>query len=265
MEQLDTTSVSLVRGWPWMTRSGSHGFTKNRTADSAAHPAAFFERVRAQAEHVACFRRALHVDAPYRPWASLKSFSARTRADGPTSGESDVNFPRDAAATRRHPPRPTRSAPVPQGRAGSQALLQARADENRHAWRSTAASLPPMATASARRARHVAVAMPGGHPGGGQRLRQSRLRRSPALAPGNPHVAQNTSNRSSASIDAPRATLATRESTEAQADRRVFGWLKTIGLMRQTRFPRRRRVGWMFVFSLRLQPGAHQNLRSGPA
>jgi len=30
----------------------------------------------------------------------------------------------------------------------------------------------------------------------------------------------------------------------------VFGWLKTIGLMRQTRFRGRRRVGWMFVFSL---------------
>ncbi len=30
----------------------------------------------------------------------------------------------------------------------------------------------------------------------------------------------------------------------------IFGWLKTIGLMRQTRFRGRRRVGWMFVFSL---------------
>ena len=30
----------------------------------------------------------------------------------------------------------------------------------------------------------------------------------------------------------------------------IFGWLKTIGLLRQTRHRAQRRVGWMFVFSL---------------
>jgi len=30
----------------------------------------------------------------------------------------------------------------------------------------------------------------------------------------------------------------------------VFGWLKTVGLMRKTRHRGERRVGWMFVFTL---------------
>jgi hypothetical protein len=29
----------------------------------------------------------------------------------------------------------------------------------------------------------------------------------------------------------------------------VFGWLKTIGLLRQTRYRGRERVGWMFTFA----------------
>src|SRR4029450_3064438 len=30
----------------------------------------------------------------------------------------------------------------------------------------------------------------------------------------------------------------------------VFGWLKTVGLCRQTRFRGRKRVGWMFTFAV---------------
>ncbi len=66
-----------------------------------------------------------------------------------------------------------------------------------------------------------------------------------------PHVAQNTSNRSSA-IDE-RTTRHAGYAVSQQKRKRIeeiFGWLKTIGLMRQTRHRGRRRVGWMFVFSL---------------
>jgi hypothetical protein len=66
-----------------------------------------------------------------------------------------------------------------------------------------------------------------------------------------PHVAQNTSNRSSA-IDG-RTTRHPGYEVSQQKRKRIeeiFGWLKTIGLMRQTHFRGRRRVGWMFVFSL---------------
>ena len=66
-----------------------------------------------------------------------------------------------------------------------------------------------------------------------------------------PHVAQNTSNRSSA-IDERTTRHAGYEVSQQKRKRieEIFGWLKTIGLMRQTRHRGRRRVGWMFVFSL---------------
>ena len=66
-----------------------------------------------------------------------------------------------------------------------------------------------------------------------------------------PHLAQNTSNRSSA-ID--RRTTRHRGYEMSQRTRKrveeVFGWLKTIGLMRKTRHRGLRRVGWMFTFAV---------------
>lgn len=66
-----------------------------------------------------------------------------------------------------------------------------------------------------------------------------------------PHVAQNTSNRRSA-IDA-RTTRHAGYTISQQRRKRVeeiFGWLKTVGLMRKTRHRGTRRVDWMFTFAL---------------
>jgi transposase len=66
-----------------------------------------------------------------------------------------------------------------------------------------------------------------------------------------PHVAQNTSRRASA-IDG-RTTRHPGYAESQQKRKRIeeiFGWLKTIGLMRQTRHRGKARVGWMFVFGL---------------
>src|SRR5437763_1155065 len=66
-----------------------------------------------------------------------------------------------------------------------------------------------------------------------------------------PHLAQNTTKRSSA-ID--RRT--TRHAGYGVSQRRrkrieeIFGWLKTVGLLRKTRHRGVARVGWMFVFGL---------------
>lgn len=65
-----------------------------------------------------------------------------------------------------------------------------------------------------------------------------------------PHVAQHTRGRRSA-IDA-RTTRHAGYAVSQQKRKRVeeiFGWLKTIGLQRQTRFRGTARVGWMFVFA----------------
>jgi len=65
-----------------------------------------------------------------------------------------------------------------------------------------------------------------------------------------PHVAQNTTNRSSA-IDG-RTTRHPGYSVSQKKRKRieeVFGWMKTIGLMRKTRHRGTDRVGWMFQFT----------------
>ncbi len=66
-----------------------------------------------------------------------------------------------------------------------------------------------------------------------------------------PHVAQHTTNRTSA-ID----ERTTRHKGYAISQRKrksveeIFGWLKTVGLMRKTRHRGTDRVGWMFKFGL---------------
>jgi len=66
-----------------------------------------------------------------------------------------------------------------------------------------------------------------------------------------PHVAQNTSNRSSA-IDQRTTRHVGYELSQWKRKRveEIFGWLKTVGLLRKTRHRGRRRVHWMFVFGL---------------
>lgn len=69
-----------------------------------------------------------------------------------------------------------------------------------------------------------------------------------------PHVAQNTTHRRSA-IDG-RTTRHPGYLQSARARRRIeriFGWLKTIGLLRKTRHRGRRRVGWLFTLGLAAQ------------
>lgn len=66
-----------------------------------------------------------------------------------------------------------------------------------------------------------------------------------------PHVTQNTTHRSSA-IDA----RTTRHAGYSVSQRKrkcieeIFGWLKTVGLVRKTRHRGRDRVGWMFTFAV---------------
>jgi hypothetical protein len=65
-----------------------------------------------------------------------------------------------------------------------------------------------------------------------------------------PHVAQNDTNRSSA-IDG-RTTRHPGYSVSQKKRKRieeVFGWMKTVGLMRKTRHRGTDLVGWMFQFT----------------
>ena len=65
-----------------------------------------------------------------------------------------------------------------------------------------------------------------------------------------PHVAQNTTKRSSR-IDQRTTRHWGYELSQRKRKRieEVFGWIKTVGLMRKTRHRGSRRVGWMFTFT----------------
>ena len=66
-----------------------------------------------------------------------------------------------------------------------------------------------------------------------------------------PHVTQNTTHRTSAIDD--RTTRHRGYALSQRARMRIeeiFGWLKTIGLLRKTRHRGTARVEWMFIFGL---------------
>ena len=66
-----------------------------------------------------------------------------------------------------------------------------------------------------------------------------------------PHVAQNTSGRRSA-IDGRTTRHAGYAISQVIRKRveEIFGWTKTVGTLRKTRFRGRERVGWCFIFTL---------------
>jgi transposase len=68
-----------------------------------------------------------------------------------------------------------------------------------------------------------------------------------------PHVAQNTRNRSSA-IDGRTTHHVGYQISQRKRKliEEIFGWVKTIGLMRKTRHRGQERVGWMFRLALAL-------------
>jgi transposase len=65
-----------------------------------------------------------------------------------------------------------------------------------------------------------------------------------------PHVAQNITNRSSAidgrTIRHPGYAVSQRK---RKCVEEIFGWMKTIGLLRKTRYRGVARIGWMFTFA----------------
>jgi transposase len=66
-----------------------------------------------------------------------------------------------------------------------------------------------------------------------------------------PHVAQNVCRNRHSAIDGRTTTHAGYQISQKKRKRieEVFGWMKTVGLLRQTRHRGKARVGWMFTFA----------------
>src|SRR5712692_2583420 len=238
-------------------------FTKNRERLLAGDVAqAFFARVLAQARQRG-FLSDEHftVDGTLiEAWASLKSFKKKEAPAGPppdAPGNPTVNFHGERRSNVTH-----RSTTDPDARLfrkakGHEARLAYQGHvlmDNRHGL----AVEGCVTRASGYGERAAALEMVGHQATGGRitvgadkgydtRDFVEALRR-PEVTP---HVAQNTSNRASA-IDRRTTRHAGYERSQWKRKRveEIFGWLKTVGLLRKTRHRGRARVSWMFLFSL---------------
>jgi transposase len=238
-------------------------FTKNRerllTGDIAQ---ALFERAVGQARE-----RGLLSDEHFtvdgtlvEAWASLKSFKRNDAPPPPPDddrGNPTVNFHGERRSNATHASTTDPEARLARKGARHEAKLCYTGHvlmENRHGLAVAGCVLP----ASGHAERAAALELIGGldRPGrvtlGADKGYDTRdFVAATRLLGVTPHVAQNTTKRRSM-IDG-RTTRHPGYAISQQRRKRVeeiFGWLKTVGLMRKTRHRGRRRVGWMFTFAL---------------
>jgi transposase len=238
-------------------------FTKNRERLLAGDIApAFFARVLAQAR-----QRGLLSDEHFtvdgtliEAWASLKSFNRKDAAGGPPPddpGNPTVDFHGERRSNVTHVSTTDPDVRLTKKARGHEAKLAYQGHvlmDNRHGLAVegcvTRASGYSERAAALEMLGHVATThrvTVGADKGYDTRDFVEALR----LLAVTPHVAQNTSTRSSA-IDQRTTRHAGYELSQWKRKRveEIFGWLKTVGLLRKTRHRGRRRVHWMFVFAL---------------
>ena len=234
-------------------------FTKNRQrlldGDVAT---AFLERVVEQAR-----RRGLlsgehfTVDGTLlEAWAGLKSFKRKGEHPRPPDdpGNPTVNFHGEQRRNDTHASTTDPDARLARKADGREAKLSYAGHaviDNRHGLVVNAATTPATGTAEREAGLAMASALPAGATLGADKSYDTQAFVTALRSLGlTPHVAQNTSNRSSA-ID--RRTTRHAGYLVSQQKRKlieeVFGWLKTVGLMRKLRHRGTRRVDWLFTFS----------------
>ena len=237
-------------------------FTKNRDRLLEGDVAqAFFDQVLAQAR-TRQLLSAEHftVDGTLiEAWAGQKSFKpTATRVETPVDdpGNPTVDFHGERRTNATHQSTTDPEARLYKKAAGQEAKLCYHGHvlmENRHGLVVNAQVTEATGTAE----REAAVAMITDQPGahrktlGGDKLFDTHDFVQDVRAVGvTPHVAQHTTGRRSA-IDG-RTTRHPGYAVSQRARKRVeeiFGWLKTVGLLRKTRHRGCARVDWMFTFT----------------
>ena len=234
-------------------------FTKNRQRLLDGDVAmAFLERVVAQAH-----RRGLlsgehfTVDGTLlEAWAGLKSFKRKGERPRPPDdpGNPTVNFHGEKRSNETHASTTDPDARLARKGDTREAKLSYAGHaviDNRHGLVVNAEASQATGTAERDAGVAMASALPEGATLGADKGYDTRgfveALRSLKVTP---HVAQNTSNRSSA-IDGrttrPAGYLVSQQKRKLIEE--VFGWLKTVGLMRKLRHRGTRRVDWMFTFA----------------
>jgi transposase len=242
-------------------------FTKNRERLLEGEIAdGFFEQVLAQARAQELLS-AEHftVDGTLvQAWAGQKSFHVQkkeaTKRSGPPDdpGNPTVDFHGEKRSNETHASTTDAEARLYKKSAGSEAKLSYLGHvltENRNGL--VVGTRVTQATGTAERAAAVEMIEEqndgerrvtlGGDKGFDTRAFVADLRELEVT----PHVAQNLKRPGGSAIDGRTTRHAGYEISQRQRKRveEVFGWLKTIALLRQTRFRGRARVGWMFTFA----------------
>ena len=238
-------------------------FTKNRERLLSGEIArAFFDRVVAQARERGWLSdEHFTVDGTLvEAWASLKSFK---RKDEPPTGTPDdpgnptVNFHGERRRNETHASTTDPDARLARKGNGQEAKLCYTGHvlmENRNGLAVGGCVIP----ASGYAERAAALELVGGAARGGRMTLGADKAYDTRDFVGairllgvTPHVAQNTTNRASA-IDRRTTRHAGYAISQVRRKRveEIFGWLKTVGLMRKTRHRGTRRVDWMFTFAL---------------
>jgi len=237
-------------------------FTKNRQRLLNGEIAErFFERVLAQAraqdllsdEHFT-------VDATLiEAWASLKSFRRKDGGDEPPPddpGNPTVNFHGERRSNATHASTTDPEARLTRRGPGREAKLAYQGHvvmENRHGLVVAARVTSATGTAERETAVQLATSVKKRQRGtvGTDKAYDTRefvaALRALELTP---HVAQNTNGRASA-IDG-RTTRHPGYAVSQRVRKRIeeiFGWLKTVGLLRKTRHRGQAKVNWVFVFA----------------
>ena len=192
-------------------------------------------------------------------WASLKSFRPKDGDETPSSGgrNGSVDFRGEKRTNETHASATDPEARLMRKGDGREAKLCYAGVvlmDNREGLAVDARLEPATGTAEREAAAEMLEAIPGedrltvgGDKGFDTRGFVEKMRELRVT----PHVAQNTSGRRSA-IDG-RTTRHGGYAASQKVRKRIeeiFGWLKTVGGLRKTRFRGREKVGWHFLFRL---------------
>ena len=224
---------------------------------------AFFQEVlKLAGEHQLLSDEHFTVDGTLiQAWASLKSFKKKDAAPAPPPedpGNPTVNFHGEQRSNATHASTTDPEALLSRKGPGKEAKLNYLGHvlmENRHGL----AVQTELTAATGTAERDAAVTMVAAQaPAGGVTLGTDKNYDTQGCvatlrdAGVTPHVAQNTGRRGGSAIDG-RTTRHPGYALSQRVRKRVeeiFGWLKTVGGMRNTRFRGKARVGWMFTWAL---------------
>lgn len=225
---------------------------------------AFFEEVLQLAgEHDLLSDEHFTVDGTLiEAWASLKSFKKKdteqTTLPPEDPGNPSVNFHGEQGSNATHESTTDPQARLYRKGPGKEAKLNYMGHvlmENRNGLAVQAEVTPATGTAEREAAVDMTTAQApqGGMTVGGDKNYDTQGCVADLRAAGaTPHVAQNTTRRGGSAIDG-RTTRHLGYELSQRVRKRVeeiFGWLKTVGGMRKTRFRGTARVGWMFTWAL---------------